>query len=89
MSNIINHGNGLKTKWKIKVSGKAPPNPPLEVRFNGTEWEIFQHRSERVLDTFGDHEDTVGAAIDLAIDHRTELSVKDEGGAILWETSYR
>lgn len=70
---IIDHGHGIKTKWDIKVHGKMPPNPPIEVRAEGPYWNVVQHRTERVYGQYSDYEDAVKDATTLAAEHKAPL----------------
>ena len=77
---IIDHGHGIKTKWDIKVHGKMPPNPDIEVRHTGRrpgepgqDWAVVQQRSERVFGEFADKDEAIRHAEQLAEEHGVQV----------------
>jgi hypothetical protein len=70
---IIDHGFGVKTKWKMTAEGQKPPNPPIEVVEKDGGWAVIQHRTDRVLSTWDDKGAAVAAAEAIAEAHQAEL----------------
>jgi hypothetical protein len=69
----IDHGFGVKTKWKMTAEGQKPPNPPIEVVERDGGWIVLQHRTNRVLSTWDDKNDAISAAGSVATEHEAEL----------------